>query len=85
MAAPSAATGASTALTCRYCKAGFVFKADQRRFFAKKGFPNPTLCPPCRGVRKKEGFRLVGWPYCKLNLMHMVSGTSRALVETEKL
>jgi len=47
------ATGAVTALTCRDCAASFVFTAGDSRFYASKGFVNPTRCPGCRALRKK--------------------------------
>ena len=42
-------------LECSDCGEGFVFTADEQKFFASKGFTNePKRCPRCRQARKQH-------------------------------
>jgi CxxC-x17-CxxC domain-containing protein len=40
-------------LACKDCSADFEFGAEERAFFAKKGFDPPKRCPDCRAKRRK--------------------------------
>jgi hypothetical protein len=41
-------------LSCRDCKASFVFTEREQQFFQEKGFNPPVRCPECRKRRKTE-------------------------------
>jgi DNA-directed RNA polymerase subunit RPC12/RpoP len=41
-------------LTCRECKAGFVFTAGEQTFFSEKQLHDPVRCKECRDRRKAE-------------------------------
>jgi CxxC-x17-CxxC domain-containing protein len=40
-------------LSCRECRAEFIFTAGEQEFYAMKGLTNePGRCPSCRGQRR---------------------------------
>ena len=45
---------ADQTISCKDCKADFVFTASDQQFFADKGFQPPKRCRACRNLRKTQ-------------------------------
>ncbi|MGB4659418.1 MAG: zinc-ribbon domain-containing protein [Mobilitalea sp.] len=46
---------ADKVITCKDCKAEFVFTESEQAFYKEKGFDNePQRCPECRKARKEQ-------------------------------
>jgi hypothetical protein len=46
---------ADKVITCKDCKAEFVFTESEQAFYREKGFDNePVRCPDCRRARKQQ-------------------------------
>ncbi len=41
-------------IVCKDCGKEFEFTAGEQRFFAEKGFTEPTRCKECRDARKAQ-------------------------------
>ena len=48
------ASSSDVQLTCRDCRAPFVFSAQEQAFFEEKSFVRPSRCVECRGKNKKR-------------------------------
>lgn len=49
-----------TQLSCADCGQDFNFSADDKEFYAQKGYSNPKRCPSCRASRKNNDSRRGG-------------------------
>jgi len=46
---------ADKVITCKDCKAEFVFTESEQAFYREKGFDNePVRCPDCRRAKKQQ-------------------------------
>lgn len=70
---------ADKTLTCRDCGATFQFTVGEQEFYHSRGLQNePTRCPDCRTVRRRDRYGNRGYP----RVMHPVVCASCGL-ETE--